>query len=431
MICRRGGSSGVGKFSPEPEGIMPHSSSNIRLLPTPTHHPYCAKMMLSTSTTYPSLTEEETSLIDRLATDILSRDDAAAVGSDENSAMMKRISLSKAITLVESISPRKRLMADMLLRKLKKSESEMNSTVSTFRMGIAGPPGVGKSSFVEAFGTYILGLRAEENRCIGSSRTFQPEKLAVLCIDPSSHVTGGSILGDKTRMSNLSHHPNAYVRPSPSSGTLGGLGSYTYDAASLCELAGYQLTLIETVGVGQSEVELAECCDLFLLILAPGGGDELQGYKKGIVEVADVLVVNKADGETQAIARKTANDYKSALGLLRKPAIWWDGTSTPPVLLVSAKAGTGMKELWDTITKYQQYAESSGLLQKKRRQQNRYWMWKYLQGHVLETAMSDERVKRKKDEIEQSLDSGLVAPRVAAAELWRSIVGEANKDKQL
>jgi LAO/AO transport system kinase len=432
IIFRRSGSLSNGQTT-SLEGIKVHAASKIRLLPK--HQPIgiCPKLMLSTSsTTHPSLTDEEEAAIQTIAIDILSRDNDDC--SDENSTISsrnikKRISLSKAITLVESRSPRKRLMADKLLKKLKNSKSDMNTATSSFRLGIAGPPGVGKSTFVEAFGTYILGLQAQEDK-LDRSNTFLPEKLAVLCIDPSSHVTGGSILGDKARMSYLSHHPRAFVRPSPSSGTLGGLGSYTYDAASLCELAGYQLTLIETVGVGQSEVELAECCDLFLLILAPGGGDELQGYKKGIVEVADVLVVNKADGETQTIARKTANDYKSALGLLRKPAEWWGGTNLPPVLLVSAKAGTGMKELWEIITKYKQYAESSGLLLKKRQHQNRYWMWKYLQGHVLETAMRDNRVKRKKEEIERSLDNGRVAPRAAAAELWRSIVGDVIDDNQ-
>lgn len=434
MFMRGGGEAsrnGRTSLASASEGLAIRSDCKIRLLPT-------LQPLSTSSSHYPSLSDEDKRVIDSLAADILSSDvdndidDGGGVGGGENRNtssrnMKKRISLSKAITLVESRSPTKRLMADMLLKKLKQTESDTSHTTSSFRLGIAGPPGVGKSSFVEAFGTYILGLRSREDRLNGKS-TFQPNKLAVLCIDPSSHVTGGSILGDKTRMSFLSHHPKAFVRPSPSSGTLGGLGSYTYDAASLCELAGYQLTLIETVGVGQSEVELAECCDLFLLILAPGGGDELQGYKKGIVEVADVLVVNKADGETMTIARKTANDYKSALGLLRKPAEWWGGTNLPPVLLVSAKNGTGMKELWDIITNYQQYAESSGLLHKKRRQQNRYWMWKYLQGHVLEKALRDERVKKKKDEIERSLDSGLVAPRAAASELWRNIVGDVKDD---
>ena len=377
---------------------------------------------LSSSISF-SLTDEEVSTVDRLAASILLRNDDVcrdhAISSED---MIQRIALAKAITLVESKSTRKHLMADILLQRLKQNKSMSTS----FRIGIAGPPGVGKSTFVEKFGSYILDMKDNKEHADPSS--FRPDKLAVLCIDPSSHVTGGSILGDKTRMSTLSYHPRAFVRPSPSSGVLGGLGSYTYDAASLCELAGYELTIIETVGIGQSEVELAECCDLFILMLAPGGGDELQGSKKGVVEVADLLVVNKADGETQTMARKTANEYKSALGLLRKPSDWWGGgegcgnSSTPPVLLVSGKTGFGLDDLWNTIIKYHQYATSSKLLDSRRRRQNRYWLWKYLRGHVMETAMNDPRVRSKKDEIERSLDKGLVAPRVAASELWRNIV---------
>jgi LAO/AO transport system kinase len=380
-------------------------------------------LRMAASSSCPSLTDEEVRITERLAANISSKN--AENNDNMSQNMSKRIALSKAITLVESKSPRKRLMADMLLKRLKTSAGK-----SSFRLGIAGPPGVGKSTFVEAFGMYVLGMKEKEE---ANPASFRPEKVAVLCIDPSSHVTGGSILGDKTRMSRLSYHPRAFVRPSPSSGHLGGLGSFTYDAASLCELAGYELTIIETVGVGQSEVELAECCDLFLLLLAPGGGDELQGYKKGIVEVADMLVVNKADGETQAVARKTANDYKKAMGLLRKSSDWWGGSkqcgdTIPPVLLVSAKTGYGLEELWNTIIKYQQYAKSSGSLSEKRRQQNLYWMWKYLRGHILETTMKDPRVKKKKEEIERSLDCGYVAPRVAAAELWRNIIVSVVED---
>ena len=230
-----------------------------------------------------------------------------------------------------------------------------------------------------------------------------------------------------------------YIRPSPSSGTLGGLAAYTFDAASLCELAGYDLTIVETVGVGQSEVELAECCDLFLLLLAPGGGDELQGSKKGIIEVADVLVVNKADGDLEDAARKTASEYKKAMGLLRKPVGWWGNRYNedkceaqskssqpvaPPVLLMSAKTGVGMTDLFDTITSYRKWATASGYLVEKRRKQRQYWMWKYLKERLLETTQQDERVKKKAFEIEQSLDEGLVSPRSAAKTLWSSIVGD-------
>ena len=183
--------------------------------------------------------------------------------------------------------------------------------------------------------------------------------------------------------------------------------------------------------LSQFRIPCSKCCDLFLLMLAPGGGDELQGFKKGIVEVADMLVVNKADGETQTMARKTANEYKKAIGLLRKPSDWWGGSegcggTTPPVLLVSAKTGYGFEELLDAIVKYRVVNQSSGFLMEKRRRQNRYWMWKYLRAHFLEMTMKDPRVQRRKEDIERLLDGGSVAPRVAAAELWRNIVGSVD-----
>jgi LAO/AO transport system kinase len=389
----------------------------------------------------PSLTIEQKETVDSLVADIQHNNSEA----NDDARIKQRIALSKAITLVESKSPTRRLMADVLLDRLRKStkiDTDQAGNTS-FRLGIAGPPGVGKSTFVDAFGQYILSLNSNDSTKLSGNENFIPDKLAVLCIDPSSHVTGRSILGDKTRMSNLSYNPRAYVRPSPSSGTLGGLGAYTFDAVSLCELAGYNLTIVETVGVGQSEVELAECCDLFLLLLAPGGGDELQGSKKGIIEVADVLVVNKADGDLEAVARKTASEYKKAMGLLRKPVGWWGGSQNndsecksqftskqpvaPPVLLVSAKTGAGIPELYEKIVSYRKYAQSSGYLFQKRQKQNRYWMWKYLRERLLETTQQDERVKRKAAEIEHELDTGLIAPRTAASLLWNSIVGSADK----
>ena len=402
----------------------------------------CRQSFLTSSITE-SLTEGEERTIDRLAVDIILSD--ASSRDDDVQNMTRRIALSKAITLVESKAPRKRLMADVLLEKLKQSTNgrRKSNNVNSFRLGIAGPPGVGKSTFVEALGLYVLGLNNDEKKEMQQQQDscFQPEKLAVLCIDPSSSITGGSILGDKTRMSELSYHPKAYVRPSPSSGTLGGLGSYTYDCVSLCEFAGYETTFIETVGVGQSEVELAQCCDLFLLLLAPGGGDELQGSKKGIVEVADILVVNKADGESETLARRTANEYTRAMGLLRKPAGWWGGKqnedasndcstspTAPPVLLVSAKTGAGLPELWNAILKYQQYAKASGHLSEKRRKQNRYWMWKYLKEKVADSANKDPQ---RAEAIKRSLDSGLVAPRVAASQLWKSIVDSAESENKV
>jgi LAO/AO transport system kinase len=392
------------------------------------HHGRIGSILLRTTRffiTSSFLSEEDEKNVDRLAHDILGKPFYDGDDCDEISSktMRQRIALSKAITLVESKSPQRRLMADSLLARLKKASP---STNNAFRLGISGPPGVGKSSIVEALGLYVLGLDINEEK-----DSFCPEKVAILCIDPSSHISGGSILGDKTRMSRLSYHSNAYVRPSPSSGCLGGLGAYTYDAATLCEFANYELTIIETVGVGQSEVELAHCCDLFLLLLAPGGGDELQGSKKGIVEVADFFVVNKADGELNDIARKTANEYKKALGLLRKPAGWWGGKSdhtAPPVLLVSARTGYGIPALWDAIVKYRHNGEVTGFINEKRIRQGRYWMAKYLREHVLEAAKNDTRTRQRKEAIEMDLDNGLITPRVAATELWSSIIGSTNSE---
>lgn len=334
------------------------------------HHDYIGGRFIKRTVSSSSLSkDDDKKTVDRLAHDILGKPRFDEDGA--STTMRQRIALSKSITLVESKSNKKRLMADSLLAQLRNDPS---SSSRAFRLGIAGPPGVGKSSLIEALALHILGL--DQNK---QTNSFCPEKIAVLCIDPSSHVTGGSILGDKTRMSRLSYHPNAYVRPSPTSGCLGGLGAYTYDAATLCEFANYELTIIETVGVGQTEVELANCCDLFLLLLAPGGGDELQGSKKGIVEVADFLVVNKADGELNDTARKTANEYKKAIGLLRKPSGWWgsDGNDcshdakSPPVLLVSARTGVGISELWDEIVKFRRNGEFSGYIHKKRLLQRR------------------------------------------------------------
>ena len=382
-----------------------------------------------------SLSIEDEKVVDRLAHGILGRhkriDGVGGYMKSSQVMMRQRIALSKSITMVESKSPKRRMMADSLLHGLMKSSSS-STPKSSFRLGLGGSPGAGKSSLVERLGLYVLGLDEKEQK-----DAFCPQKVAVLAIDPSSHISGGSIMGDKTRMSQLSCHPNAYVRPSPSSGVLGGLAAYTYDAASLCEYANFDLTIIETVGVGQSEIELAECCDLFLLLLPPGGGDELQGSKKGIVEVADVLVVNKADGELKDVARKTANEYKKAVGLLRKPAGWWgsgehddecSATFSPPVILVSAKTGFGIPELWALIQTYRDLGTSNGYIDQKRRKQRHYWLTKYLREHVLEAAANDDVARQRKKEIESDLDNGLILPRIAASQLWQILSSRSRNE---
>lgn len=399
----------------------------------------------------------------RLVENILYRDDEhggdssvdEASSSDGN--MHRRTSLAKAITLAESKSPSHRRAANALFDRLRRATMEDGAVDAedddgnkrdgrkgqrghppprSFRLGIAGPPGVGKSTFVEALGMHVLGLGRDGGETPKSKPPFAPERLAVLCVDPSSHVSGGSVLGDKTRMTILSRHPRAYVRPSPSSGTLGGLGARTRDAVELCELAGYELVIIETVGLGQSEVELDECVDAFLLLLAPGGGDELQGSKKGIVEACDVMVVNKADGAFLDSARRTANEYKAAVSLLRRPGRrrpsegegGCSPTSFPPVLLASALTGDGVPEVWDAVVRHREDAMIYGELEEKRRRQNQYWMWKYLRELVLEAAHKNPAARRRAEEVERMVDDGSMAPRIAAMELWKSIGGSRGRE---
>ena len=312
---------------------------------------------------------------------------AEAILSSENDApnihdgrTFRRLALSKAITLIESRAEVHMRQADLLLNFLLRhsaigddnekptstnSDNTAKDGLSSFRVGIAGPPGAGKSSFIETFGLYVLNNKAKHDE---SSDTFandaqssdhnhvashtstngddnveySPSKLAVVCIDPSSSLTGGSILGDKTRMTELSRHDRAFVRPSPNRGTLGGLAAYTNDAITLCQASGYDLVLVETVGLGQSEIEICEGVDMLLLLVPPGGGDELQGVKKGIVELASMLVVNKADGNLLQAARTTAADYEAAVRFFRHRDDGWD---IPPVLLASAKTGEGMERI--------------------------------------------------------------------------------------
>ncbi len=263
----------------------------------------------STDTTDPDVTAET----ERLVSGVLSGD---------------RIALSRAITLIESNrSDHRRQSADVMRRVLSATAAAAGGTAPapgtpprSIRIGISGPPGVGKSTFIESFGMYLVGLG---------------HRVAVLSIDPSSTRTGGSILGDKTRMINLSRHPSAYVRPSPSRGTLGGVAADTSESVVLCESGGFDVVLVETVGVGQSEVSVRDCCDMVMLLVSPGGGDELQGMKKGIVEIADLIVVNKADTAMLSVARDTKVEYAHALALNRRSypgGVQW----TPPVRLCSS-----------------------------------------------------------------------------------------------
>ena len=260
-----------------------------------------------------------------------------------------------------------------------------------------------------------------------SSPTFQPNKVAVVvCIDPSSTITGGSILGDKTRMTDLSRHTNAYVRPSPSKGVLGGVSNYTNDVVNLCQAAGYDLVIVESVGIGQSEVDISQGVDMLILMVAPGGGDGLQGVKKGILEVADMIIVNKADGDLSSAARSTASEYKGATHLFRLRRQGWE---TPPVLLASAETGLGLNNVWDHICRFRILVGQEGELKRKRGKQARYWMWKRVQDLITERSRLDPVLREKASDMENGLDEGNVAPRAAAWEILEALTARSGSKK--
>ncbi len=261
-----------------------------------------------------------------------------------------RRALAKAITLVESTRADHQRAARRLLELL------LPDTGHAARVGISGVPGVGKSTFIEAFGLYLIGLG---------------KRVAVLAVDPSSARSGGSILGDKTRMSRLAVAPEAFIRPSPAGGSLGGVARRTREAMLVCEAAAYDVVLIETVGVGQSEYAVASMVDFFLVLMLAGAGDELQGMKRGILELADALAINKADGDNLGPATRAAAEYRSALNLFRPRSTHW----TPPVLTVSALEGRGMDDVWGVIEDHRSKLGAASELAHKRREQQRDWLW--------------------------------------------------------
>ncbi|HEB97452.1 MAG TPA: methylmalonyl Co-A mutase-associated GTPase MeaB [Sedimenticola thiotaurini] len=303
-----------------------------------------------------------------------------------------RRSLARAITLVESSREDHRRLAAELLRRL------MPHTGDSLRIGISGVPGVGKSTFIEALGLHVL---------------EQGHRLAVLAVDPSSSVSGGSILGDKTRMQQLARRREAFIRPSPAGGTLGGVARRTRESMLLCEAAGFDVVFVETVGVGQSETTVAEMTDLFLLLLLPGGGDELQGIKRGIMELADLILVNKADGELATAARRAAQDYRAALTLLHPRTRGWQ----VPVTTCSALTGEGIPEVWSLIERYRQQVRDSGQFGRRRADQARSWLWSEISEGLLEAFRRDRRVRPRLEELEQAVTANRLPPAVAAAEL--------------
>jgi len=265
-----------------------------------------------------------------------------------------RRSMARAITRLESTRSADYEEGQQILEALVPDSGD------AIRVGVTGPPGVGKSTFIEALGLHLV---------------EQGKRVAVLAVDPSSPVTGGSILGDKTRMERLSVRPEAFIRPSPSGGSLGGVAHRTREGMLLCEAAGYDVVLIETVGIGQSEVAVASMVDFFLVLLLPSGGDELQGIKKGVIELADALVVNKADGAMQEAARRTCVDYASALNLIRATEDDW----RPRAQVASALEDQGVAEVWATILEHDALIRSGGRFEQRRRSQARDWMWKLIE----------------------------------------------------
>ena len=303
-----------------------------------------------------------------------------------------RRALAKAITLVESTRADHQHAAQRLLEQL------LPHTGGAVRVGISGVPGVGKSTFIEAFGLYLIGLG---------------KRVAVLAVDQSSARYGGSILGDKTRMPRLSADVHAFIRPSPSGGSLGGVARRTREAMLVCEAAGYDVVLVETVGVGQSEYAVASMVDFFLVLMLAGAGDELQGIKKGILELADALAINKADGDNMAHANQAAAQYRSALNLFRHATPLWD----PPVVTVSALENTGMDAVWSIIEDHRASLDAAGELQRKRREQQQTWFWSMLEDGLKHHFLGRDDVKRLLPELESAVASAELTPTEAARRL--------------
>lgn len=308
----------------------------------------------------------------------------------------ERRALARAITLVESSRTDHRKQANLLLEKARATKRQ------ALRIGLSGTPGVGKSTFIEAFGLMLTG---------------QGLKVAVLAVDPSSTISGGSILGDKTRMEQLSRDKNAFIRPSPSQTQLGGVARRTREAVALCEAAGFDVVLIETVGVGQSETVVAEMSDLFVLLLAPAGGDELQGVKRGIMEIADMILVNKADGDLKAAATRTASDYSGALHLMRRRAI--DAEGFPKVLLVSALENVGLEAAWGEMQTLAAWRKANGHWDNSRQGQAIHWFEEEVNlGLLAKLKSADMQVKMH--ELGQQVAKGALSPADAAQQLLKS-----------
>lgn len=303
-----------------------------------------------------------------------------------------RITLSRAITLVESRLPADRLLAQEVMEHI------LPHTGNTLRIGITGVPGVGKSTFIEAFGSYITSLNIP---------------LAVLTVDPSSQRSGGSILGDKTRMEALAHNPLAYIRPSATSGSLGGVAHRTREAMLLCEAAGYKVILIETVGVGQSETLVRSMTDFFLLLMLAGAGDELQGIKKGIMEMADAIALTKTDGSNRELAKQAQKEYQNALHLFPIAESGW----ATPVVTCSALTNEGILPIWDIMTQYRQAMQKNGYFERNRQNQNLDWMRSYLLQELEERFLEHPAIREHWPSAHLAVQQGSELPIQAAKKL--------------
>jgi LAO/AO transport system kinase len=305
----------------------------------------------------------------------------------------QRVALAKAITLIESTRPEHHELAQQII------EQCLPHSGRSVRIGITGTPGVGKSTFIEAFGQHLI---HEANR-----------KIAVLAVDPSSQVSRGSILGDKTRMEQLSHQEAAFIRPSPAGDSLGGVARKTREAIILCEAAGYDTIIIETVGVGQSETAVHSMTDFFLLLLLPGAGDELQGIKRGIVEMADLAVVNKADGERLTLAKQAKREYRNALHLLPPKASQW----IAKVEICSATSGMGIPEIWSDIQAYVKQTKENGYFERNRSDQAKYWLHETIKQALQQAFFSHPAVSAQMRSTEQAVVEGRQSSFQAADDL--------------
>lgn len=306
-----------------------------------------------------------------------------------------RRAIAKAITLLESTRSESFEQGQELL------ESLLPYAGKALRIGITGVPGVGKSTFIEAFGLFLI---------------EQGHRVAVLAVDPSSQLTGGSIMGDKTRMNELAQHPEAFIRPSPSSGILGGVARKTRETMLICEAAGYDVVIVETVGVGQSETMVSSMVDLFLLLMLPNAGDELQGIKKGVLELADLVVVNKSDGKQESLAKTAQAEYRKALHLLPSTKTSW----TPKILRCSSLEKRGMDEIWEAVKNFREKLQNSGEWKKQRQTQTGKWMWTLVEEGLLKNFRNQPNLQNQIPELEKAVESGKMLATTAARKLLES-----------